>query len=516
LKNKNKTVILAILDGWGHAQSNNQADNAILLANTPNMDSLTRTYPMSFLDASELNVGLPEGQMGNSEVGHMSIGSGRVVMQELPKIDISINKGELAGRSAIVNLISSTKASGGKVHVMGLLSPGGVHSHQRHFAEVIKIICQSGLETCAHLFLDGRDTPPSSALEYLSEFSQELKSTKGFTIATVSGRYYAMDRDKRWERVEQAYKAISAADAPNFADAESAIQAAYAEKITDEFIKPAAIGDYHGMKDGDSIIFINFRADRARQILQAFLLPDFSGFARRAAIKFTDAVGMVEYSEELAGYMHSIFQQEKLSGLLGEAIAKNGMKQLRIAETEKYPHVTYFFNGGLEQEYTGEKRILVASPKVATYDLQPEMSAPEVTDKLIAELKTGTYDLIVVNYANTDMVGHTGNLQAAIKAVEAVDECIGRITQSLFAMNGIIIITADHGNAEMMMDEQTGQEHTAHTLNRVPFIVAGNGFEKEQVTLRNGILADVAPTILNIMGLEIPEQMTGETLVRKI
>lgn len=504
-----KPVVLCILDGWGHREDAD--DNAISRANTPFWDKLAKTAPYSLLETSGLAVGLPEGQMGNSEVGHMNIGSGRIIMQSLPMIDEAIKTGELANKPQIKNMIKELKVSGKACHLLGLLSVGGVHSHQSHIAALAKIIASEGVKVYIHAFLDGRDVAPQSALEYIKEFNSEIAGNNLIKIATASGRYYAMDRDKRWDRVELAYNAFVLAEGNKAATIEQAVENSYAEKITDEFIKPAVIGDYHGMQDGDALIMVNFRSDRARQTLSALVDGGFNGFARKKTVKFSDAIGMVEYSEDLNRFLKTLFPPVPMENILGEVIANAGLKQLRIAETEKYAHVTFFFNGGRESEFAGEERILIPSPSVATYDLKPEMSAFEVTDALVEAINSGKFDLLVVNYANTDMVGHTGFTPAALQAVEAVDKCIARVYEAVEKAEGLLFITADHGNSEQMEDHHTGQPHTAHTTNPVPFVMAGKDASKYK--LQNGRLCDIAPTILKIMGIKKPEEMTGVELL---
>ncbi len=503
-----KPVILVILDGWGHRAE--RADNAIAAARTPNLDALEREYPNGLINASELHVGLPEGQMGNSEVGHMNIGSGRVLMQELPKIDAAIKDGSLANNPELVEFIRKTKAGTGVCHLMGLLSPGGVHAHQAHMAALAKILAGQGLKVWVHAFLDGRDTPPKSAEEYVGNFLGEVASCKAVHMGTACGRYYAMDRDKRWDRVQKAYAGLAEGDAEILDDP---IAHAYANNITDEFVLPCRNPDYHGMHDGDGLLMANFRADRAREILTALLDPEFKEFPRKRTVKFAAALGMVEYSTPLNAFMPALFPAGKLTQILGEVVSNAGLKQLRIAETEKYAHVTFFFNGGREQEFPGEERILVPSPHVATYDLKPEMSAFEVTEKLEEAIASDRFDFIVVNYANTDMVGHTGDIAAAAKAVEAVDSCIGRLLAAVRAKGGAMVITADHGNAEMMFDHDTKQAHTAHTLNLVPLIVVADAWKGKPVKLPEGKLGDVAPTLLTLLNLPQPPEMTGRALL---
>jgi len=508
-----RPLVLCILDGWGERPPKDEhaADNAIDRARTPVWHALMRRWPHAHLQASEHYVGLPDGQMGNSEVGHTNLGAGRVVMQDLPRIDKAIAEGKLAGMPALQDFIAKVKAAGGTAHVMGLLSPGGVHSHQRQIAALATILAEAGLPVAVHAFLDGRDTPPKSAIGYLKQFETDVAGHGNLRIATVAGRYYAMDRDQRWDRVEKAYRVLTAADGEHAGDALRAVEAAYARGETDEFVLPTVIGDYRGMKDGDGVLFANFRADRIREIAGALVDPDFSGFARNKRIAFAAALALTEYSEELNHFLATLFPPEDLHDTFGEIVATAGMKQLRIAETEKYAHVTFFFNGGRENVFPGEERILVPSPKVATYDLQPEMSAPEVTVKVVAAIGSGRFDVVVINYANTDMVGHTGHLDAAITAVETVDRCLGRLDNAVEAAGGTLVITADHGNAEMMRDPKTGEPHTAHTLNPVPLIIVNPPGAIARID--NGRLADVAPTLLDILGLPKPAAMTGHSLL---
>ncbi|MBM3568138.1 MAG: 2,3-bisphosphoglycerate-independent phosphoglycerate mutase [Alphaproteobacteria bacterium] len=497
-----RPVVLCILDGWGEREA--APDNAIALARTPNYDRFRRDYPRALIDASELHVGLPEGQFGNSEVGHMNLGAGRVVMQDLVRIDRAARDGSLARHPALAKLASRLRASGGTAHVMGLMSPGGVHSHQVHIRALVDALRAAGVEVAVHAFLDGRDTPPRSADGFLAEF--------GRPVATLCGRYYAMDRDKRWERVARAYELLVDGRGARHGDARAALAAAYAEDQSDEFVTPRVIGGYAGMREGDAIVMANFRADRAREILTALLVPEFDGFKRGRLVTFAGAVGMASYSAALDGFLDTLFSPQPLSNSLGEIVADAGMRQLRIAETEKYAHVTFFFNGGEERVFTGEERILVPSPKVATYDLKPEMAAPEVTDRLVAAIESGRHDLIVVNYANGDMVGHTGVLPAAIQAAETIDACLGRLEAALRRAGGVMFLTADHGNAEQMHDPTSGQAHTQHTTNRVPAILVNP--PAAGLTLVDGRLADVAPTLLGFLGLTQPAEMTGRSLLR--
>ncbi|MCW3477568.1 2,3-bisphosphoglycerate-independent phosphoglycerate mutase [Limobrevibacterium gyesilva] len=499
-----RPVMLVILDGWGWREDT--ADNAVRQARTPNFSRLWQTCPHAFLGASGLDVGLPAGQMGNSEVGHLNIGAGRVVMQDLPRIGQSVADGSLRTRPALLDLIAKLKASGGTCHLLGLVSPGGVHSHQDHGVALARAVAAAGIPIVAHAFTDGRDTPPRSAGEDIRRFLAALPD--GVRIATVSGRYYAMDRDKRWDRVAKAYMAIAEGQGPSFADAASVVDAAYGSGVTDEFVVPAVVADYRGMKDGDGILCFNFRADRVREILGALVDPAFTGFERPRRIAFAAAAGMTSYSDALARHLGVLFPPQTMDNLLGQVVARAGRTQLRMAETEKYAHVTYFLNGGEETPNPGEDRIMVPSPKVATYDLQPEMSAPELADKAVAAIGSGKYDLIVLNFANPDMVGHTGSLAAAIKAVETVDAGLGRIADAITAAGGALLVTADHGNCEMMRDPATGGPHTAHTTNKVPVLLLSN----PGAPLHDGRLADIAPTLLQLLRLPQPPEMTGRRL----
>jgi 2,3-bisphosphoglycerate-independent phosphoglycerate mutase len=502
-----RPVMLVVLDGWGWREE--RADNAVRQASTPVFDRLWSTGPRAFLRTSGLAVGLPEGQMGNSEVGHLNIGAGRVVMQDLPRIADAIASGEIARAPALVDLVGRLKASGGICHLIGLVSPGGVHSHQDHAVALAKILTEAGVPALVHALTDGRDTPPQSAGDDLKRLVAALPPS--VLVATVVGRYYGMDRDRRWERVKKAYDAMVEADAPRFPDPQAAIADAYAKKQFDEFILPSVIGDYRGMNDGDGLLCFNFRADRAREILGAMLDPDFAGFPRRRVVRFAGAVGMAQYSEELDKLMGTILPPQTFPNILGEVVAAAGRTQLRMAETEKYPHVTYFLNGGREQPYDGEDRIMVPSPKVATYDLQPEMSAPELTAKAVAAIRSGKYDLIVLNYANPDMVGHTGSLPAAIKAVETVDKGLGEIAAAVGEAGGALLVTADHGNCEMMRDPLTRGPHTSHTTNPVPLLLQG---ARNRSLVAEGRLADIAPTLLELMDLPKPPEMTGVSLLQ--
>ncbi len=510
-----RPVMLVILDGWGWREE--EADNAVQQAHTPCFDALWAKGPRAFLRTSSRDVGLPEGQMGNSEVGHLNIGAGRVVMQDLVRIDAACAApeargdgpdGSIATMAPLTALFGKLKASGGVLHLMGLLSPGGVHSHQDHAIALARAATTAGLKVWVHAWTDGRDTPPQSAPEYLARFEAALPD--GARIATVSGRYYAMDRDNRWERVQKAYDAMVVARAPRFATAQAAVAAAHAAGTTDEFILPAAIGDYDHIRHGDGLLCFNFRADRVRQIMTALLDPSFDGFAADPTIRFAGALAMTEYSTALNPFLGTLFPPQSMANILGAVVSAAGRTQLRMAETEKYPHVTYFLNGGEEMPFAGEDRTMVPSPKVATYDLQPEMSAPELAAKADAAIRSGRYDLIVLNFANPDMVGHTGNLPAAIRACETVDAGLARIAAAIEAAGGCLLVTADHGNAEMMRDPATGGPHTAHTTNPVP-VLLHNG--PAGATLREGRLADIAPTLLALLGIAQPGEMTGRSLL---
>ncbi len=509
-RSRPRPLVLCILDGWG--ERGPAADNAIEGARIPIWRQLLARWPNARLQASEHFVGLPEGQMGNSEVGHTNLGAGRLVMQDLPRIDAAIASGELARMPALREFIAALQRTGGTAHLLGLLSPGGVHSHQRQIAALGRILAAAGVPVAVHAFLDGRDTPPKSALAYIDDFEHEVAGLSGLRIASVVGRYYAMDRDQRWDRVERAYRLITEADGEAAMNAADAVEAGYARGESDEFVQPTAIGEYRGMHDGDGVLFANFRADRMREIAAALLDPDFSGFARSRRIAFATALGLAEYSAELSRYLATLFPPEKLDDTFGEIVAKAGLTQLRIAETEKYAHVTFFFNGGRETVFAGEERVLVPSPRIATYDLQPEMSAPAVTDKVVEAIRAGRFDVIVLNYANADMVGHTGLLDAAIAAVEALDQCLGRLAQAVEEAGGTLVVTADHGNAETMRDPQTGEPHTAHTMNPVPLVIVNPPVGIGHV--EDGRLADVAPTLLALLGLPQPAAMTGRSLVR--
>ncbi|HRK24599.1 MAG TPA: 2,3-bisphosphoglycerate-independent phosphoglycerate mutase [Beijerinckiaceae bacterium] len=498
-------VMLVILDGWGERAET--ADNAVRQARTPNFTRLWNAHPHALLNTSGLDVGLPGGQMGNSEVGHLNIGAGRVVMQDLPRIGQAIADGSLAASPAVARLIAALKMSGGTCHLIGLISNGGVHSHQDHALALARIVTAAGVPVVLHALTDGRDTPPQSGLAFVREVEAALPA--GARIGTIIGRYYAMDRDNRWERVSKAYDAMVSGAGTAFASAGAAIEAAYASKVTDEFILPAIIAGYPGMGDGDGLLSFNFRADRVREILSAMVDPAFTGFERSRIVRLAARVGMAQYSTALDAHLETIFAPQNLANVLGAAVAAAGKRQLRMAETEKYPHVTYFLNGGEEAVYPGEDRIMVPSPKVATYDLQPEMSAPELTDKAVAAIDSGTYDLIVLNFANPDMVGHTGSLPAAIRAVETVDAGLGRIADAIARQGGALLFTADHGNCELMKDPVTGGPHTAHTTNPVPACLTAGARRLRD----GGRLADLAPTLLQLMGIAQPKEMNGRSLI---
>ena len=499
-------VVLCVLDGWGYRAETEH--NAIALAETPVWDRLTAARPHGLLATAGPDVGLPEGQMGNSEVGHMTIGAGRVILQDLPRIDAAVADGSLARNPALLSLIERVRESGGRCHLMGLVSPGGVHSHQDHIVALARIVSGAGVPVAIHAFLDGRDVPPRSAIDDLPDFEDSLGDLPNVVIATIAGRYYAMDRDRRWERTARAYDAVVSARGRPAASPIDAVSASYAEDIGDEFVEPAVIAGYEGMADGDGLVMANFRADRARQIMTALLDPTFDGFARTRHIDFAAACSMCSYSETLDRLADPLFPPLQVTDHLGEVVSRAGLRQLRVAETEKYAHVTFFLNGGEEKEMPGEERVLVPSPKVATYDLQPEMSASAVTDRAVEAIAGGCFDLIVVNYANTDMVGHSGNLDAAKAAVAAVDRCLGRLAGAVEDAGGALLITADHGNAEQMRGADDTTPHTAHTDGPVPAVLVG----APGLALGDGALSDIAPTVLALMGLPAPAAMTGRPL----
>ncbi|HCW88773.1 MAG TPA: 2,3-bisphosphoglycerate-independent phosphoglycerate mutase [Marinobacter sp.] len=507
-----KPTALIILDGWGHRDP--AEDNAISNANTPFWDKAWRERPKALINTSGMFVGLPQGQMGNSEVGHMNLGAGRVVYQSLTRVDKDVEDGTFGKNPVICAAIDKAISAGRAVHLMGLLSPGGVHSHEDHILAAAEVAATRGAkEVYIHAFLDGRDMPPRSARPSLEKAAAKLKSLGVGRVASIVGRYFAMDRDNRWERVEEAYNLVTLGES-EFAAADplSALDQAYERGENDEFVKATRIhtaGEPDGLiNDGDTVLFMNFRADRAREMTRAFVEQDFAGFSRRKHPQLADFVMLTEYAADID--TGCAYPPEQLANGLGEYVSKLGKRQLRIAETEKYAHVTFFFNGGMETPFEGEDRILVPSPRVATYDLQPEMSAPEVTDKLVEAIRSGKYDLVVCNYANGDMVGHTGDLQAAIKAAECIDQCLARVAGALEEVGGEALVTADHGNCEQMTDPNSGQVHTAHTTGPVPLIYLGD----RKVTLKqDGSLSDVAPSLLTLMGLEQPAEMTGHSLV---
>ncbi len=500
-----KPVLLLILDGWGHRAE--REDNAIAQADMPNWRQLLAQCPHTLVQTHGKFVGLPDGQMGNSEVGHMNIGAGRIVYQDLTRIDAAIADGDFFHNAALRQACAAVKRAGGTLHIFGLLSPGGVHSQQQHIFAMLDLAHRQGVERIAvHAFLDGRDTPPQSARASLEKLEALCATLPDAFIATVSGRYYAMDRDKRWERVKLAWDAIVDGAGLHAASALAALEAAYSRGETDEFVKPTVVRKSWSIGEGDAVVYMNYRSDRARQLTQAFVDPDFSGFERARAIHLSAFVTLTQYSADL-DVTAIAFPTQSLHNSLGEYLAELGLHQLRIAETEKYAHVTFFFSGGREEPYPGEDRILVPSPKVATYDLQPEMSCPEVTDKLAAAIHGGQYDFIVCNLANADMVGHSGKLDAGIKAAQAIDVALGRLTQAIRETGGEMLISADHGNLERMRAED-GQPHTQHTVGPVPLVYVGR-----KATLQSGSLSDLAPTVLALMGLPQPVQMTGHSLV---
>ena len=507
-----KLTMLMILDGFG--ENPKKEGNAVKLAKTPNIDRLMKEYPITKIAASGLAVGLPEGQMGNSEVGHTNIGAGRIVYQELTRITKSIENGDFFSNEELVKAMENCKKNNSKLHILGLVSDGGVHSHIRHLFGLLEMAKRRDIEEVyVHCFLDGRDTPPASAESYIQELEEKMRKKGVGKIATVAGRFYGMDRDKRWNRIQKAYNAIVFGEGNKSSQVINAIESSYQKEVFDEFVEPTVITNGEKpvatIEDGDSVIFFNFRPDRAREITRAIVDKEFKEFETKKMNTYF--VCFTNYDETMPN-VHIAFKKEMIKNTLGEIVSKNGGKQLRIAETEKYAHVTFFFNGGEEKQYEGEDRILVPSPKVETYDMKPEMSAYEVTQKVVEAINSEKYNCIILNYANPDMVGHTGSLSAAIKAVEAVDECVGKVITAIESQKANLIITADHGNAEQMIDYKTGEPHTAHTTNLVPLILIS---ERENVKLREGKLADIAPTLLELMGLEKPKEMTGESLIEK-
>lgn len=509
-----KFTALMILDGFGERKE--QMGNAVKLAKTPHIDALEKEYPMTYIGASGMSVGLPDGQMGNSEVGHLNIGAGRIVYQELTRITKSIEDGDFFTNEAFCGAVDNVKKNGGALHLMGLLSEGGVHSHMNHLKALVRLAAQNGLKKVyLHCFMDGRDVPPDSGKHYMEDICAYLKEVGVGKVATVSGRYYAMDRDNRWERVGKAYAAMVDGMGETCTCPVEAVEQSYAKGVTDEFILPTVVmedGQPVGkIQSGDSVIFFNFRPDRAREITRALTEPDFDGFARTYFPLYY--VTMTQYDATFS-HVHVAFKPQTLENTLGEYVSRQGLKQFRIAETEKYAHVTFFFNGGVEAPNEGEDRVLIPSPKVATYDLQPEMSAYEVAEKAAERIRSGKYDLMILNFANPDMVGHTGVLEAAVKAVEAVDACVGTVVDAIREVGGEVIITADHGNAELMIDPKTGSPFTAHTTNIVPCILVSERYKTAKLR-EGGILADLAPTLLDLMGLEQPKEMTGKSLLCK-
>lgn len=506
-----KPMVLVILDGYGYRED--QQDNAILNAKTPVMDALWAQRPHTLVDASGLEVGLPDRQMGNSEVGHVNLGAGRIVYQDLTRLDVEIKERTFFSNPALAGAVDNAVAQNKAVHIMGLLSAGGVHSHEDHILAMVELAAARGAEKIyLHAFLDGRDTPPRSAESSLKRVEEKFAELGKGRVATLIGRYYAMDRDNRWDRVEQAYDLMTQAKGDYQADtAVAGLQAAYARDENDEFVKATVIRaagqDDSAMQDGDTLIFMNFRADRAREITRAFVNADFDGFARKKAVKLGEFVMLTQYAADINA--SCAYPPASLANTFGEWMAKNDKTQLRISETEKYAHVTFFFNGGVEEPFSGEDRILINSPKVATYDLQPEMSSAELTEKLVAAIKSGKYDTIICNYPNGDMVGHTGVFEAAVAAVETLDKCIAEVADAVESTGGQLLITADHGNAEQMRDPATGQAHTAHTNLPVPLIYVGG---KSVKAVSGGKLSDIAPTMLSLMGMEIPQEMTGKPL----
>ena len=504
-----KPMVLVILDGYGYRED--QQDNAIYSAKTPVMDALWAKRPHTLIDASGLEVGLPDRQMGNSEVGHVNLGAGRIVYQDLTRLDVEIKERTFFANPVLTAAVDKAVAAGKAVHIMGLMSPGGVHSHEDHIMAMIELAAQRGAETIYfHAFLDGRDVAPRCAQDSINRFDALFAKLGKGRIASMIGRYYAMDRDNRWDRVQEAYELLTEGKSQfaNYADATAALAAAYARDENDEFVKASVIGNEAAvLEDGDALIFMNFRADRAREITRSFVDADFTGFVRAKQPKLADFVMLTEYAADIK--TSCAYPPTALVNTLGEWLAKHDKTQLRISETEKYAHVTFFFNGGEETCFKGEERELIQSPKVATYDLQPEMSAGELTDKLVAAIKSGKYDVIVCNYPNGDMVGHTGIYEAAVQACEAVDTSVGRVIEALKEVGGECLITADHGNAEQMMNEETGQAHTAHTSLPVPLIYFG----RPATAVEGGKLSDLAPTMLTLMGMDVPAEMTGKPLM---
>ncbi|GBR77062.1 2,3-bisphosphoglycerate-independent phosphoglycerate mutase [Candidatus Termititenax persephonae] len=498
-------LMLIILDGWGI--NHNRAESAIEAADTPNMDRYWQDYPHTTLRTDGEAVGLPDGQMGNSEVGHLNLGAGRIVYQELTRITKSIRDGDFFQNKELLAAVENCRKNNSALHLMGLFSDGGVHSHLTHLYGLLELAQRQGLsKVFVHAFLDGRDVPPRSAQEFFRQFAEKSREIGAGRIATITGRYYAMDRDNRWERVRQAYELLTELKGLAVPDALSAMAAAYARDENDEFVKPTVVLGAEPVQDGDAIVFFNFRPDRARELTRAFTDQDFAGFARTVWPR-THFVCLTQYDETVQAPV--AFAKEAITNCLAEVLSRQGLRQLHTAETEKYAHVTFFFNGGREEPYPGEDRILVASPKVATYDLQPEMSAPEVADRAAAAIKSGKYEVVILNFANADMVGHTGILAAAQRAVEAVDQCVGRLVDAVRAQGGELLITADHGNSDQMLRD--GEVWTAHSLNPVPLIYVTD--RRDSALQDGGVLADIAPTMLEILGIEKPREFTGRSLL---
>ena len=508
-KKQKKPIVLCIMDGWGI--NKNYKNNAIAIARTPNVDFLTKNFAYSTLDASGKDVGLPTGQVGNSEVGHMNIGSGRIVLQTLPRINKAFSNNEIEKNKNFQNFLINHNTDK-TVHLLGLCSDGGVHSHSNHIIEMSKLLKKNKCKVCIHIFSDGRDCSPKQLGQQIKKFQMSLP--KNIKVVSIIGRYYSMDRDNRWERVKKAFDLIVYGKYERkFSSILKGLEEAYKNNETDEFISPTLIGDYKGFEYGDRLIMINFRADRVRELLTALLDPKFKEFEKDNNTPIlTNNLGMIEYSTELLNFINPIFVKENIKDTLGEVVSKANLKQLRLAETEKYPHVTYFFNGGKETVYPGETRMMIPSPKISTYDLKPEMSAKKVETELISSIKNRTYDLIIVNFANPDMVGHTGDLKAAIKAVETVDTAVGNVKDIIVELDGIMLLTADHGNCEIMFDEVMDLPHTSHTCNKVPFILIS---KINNYKLKNGRLADIAPTILEFLSIKSPNRMSGKSLLIK-
>ena len=505
---RRRTLMLCILDGWGEREGGE--DNAIYNANTPNWDRLVKNNYTTRLKASDLNVGLPNGQMGNSEVGHMNLGAGRIVLQDLPLINQSIQDNSLERNVVLIKLITKLKTSKGACHLIGLASPGGVHSHQDHLIALAEILNSNNIPIKLHAIMDGRDTAQSGGSEYVADIIKRCSKFLNFSISTVIGRYWAMDRDNNWDRIEQAYNAIAEGDGLKSNNPSEAIQSSYKSGNTDEFIVPHVIAGYTGINDGDGILMFNFRSDRARQITSCFVDPEFCSFKKKRDLDLAAQVSMTEYSSHIGQFINALFPKRPLNKILGEVISDAGLTQLRAAETEKYAHVTFFFNGGREKVYPGEERILVPSPKIKTYDLQPEMSAFELTKHLVNAIEARKFDVIIANFANGDMVGHTGIFDAAMKAAETVDNCLKSLEEAILQVGGTMLITADHGNLERMSD-QNDNPHTAHTLSPVPLILVNS--PKFVDGLHEGVLADVSPTILRLLELQQPDEMTGSSLI---